>query len=783
MAVMMLLISSCTPELDSLDFDESILTTQKEATITSISKDRIAITFSPERSTAEIALSANRSWTAEIINSKADSWCSVSTTSGSKGNAIITISVNENNTYEERNASIVFKCGELTKTIVVTQKQNNAVLLSSNKVEISPDAQEIILEIKHNITFTYEISEDCKGWVYKTTSKGMTSDRLTFFVSANEDLYPREGTITVLSSVGNEVVKIYQLGAKPVIILSEPEIVIDSEGTTFKVEISSNVNVDCCIESGNDWISEISTKAISTNTFYFHAKSNETYEQRTGKIVFTNMENNLKETVLVEQMQKDAIVIAKSSYDVSEEGGTISITLGHNVDYDCNINVNWITQVQTKTFVEDNLLFEVQEYSSYGLREGTITFISTDKKIVQTVTICQVGHKLEYKDGDVVVLQESNFATGPDIVLLGDGFTEKDIMYGTYDAVMRQTYKNIFDVEPYNTLKDGFNVYYVNAVSPEHFDATITENGAINGNATTKFSVRFSKNDTHMEGDKTTVYDYARLALEDIDKRMHNATIVVIANLKTHAGTCHISIYRSDYGMGPSIAYCSLGRNESDRVKLIHHEVCGHGIGKLADEYFTGLGLDLYSLERKVNNLMLYHEMGLYRNADIDLDEDTRNEFQGDYKATDKNNVYWHDLFGTTNNYESDSVEALGLFKGGYGLMAFFCRPTEDSEKSIMINGTDRFNAISRRQIYYRYLRLSGIVNTDEYGTPQELNRFLQWDAENILPKIKNQTSISSTPKPPVKDDGFLPLHAPILHIMDEVSPNPNQKHHIMLQK
>ena len=148
--------------------------------------------------------------------------------------------------------------------------------------------------------------------------------------------------------------------------------------------------------------------------------------------------------------------------------------------------------------------------------------------------------------------------------------------------------------------------------------------------------------------------------------------------------------------------------------------------------------------------------------------------FNGTYPLTNESNVYWSDLFGTANNYESADVESLGVFEGAQTVKTGFCRPTEDGSESIMNNNTGIFNAISRRSIYYRYLHLSGQISGKQYGTSEELNRFLDWDANYILPKIKQSSAQASHQARERIDhvlynlDEPMPLHRPVLRFVED---------------
>ena len=367
-------------------------------------------------------------------------------------------------------------------------------------------------------------------------------------------------------------------------------------------------------------------------------------------------------------------------------------------------------------------------------------------------------------DGEVVTLQKGKGRL--DLVLMGDGFIKEDFDNGTYEKIMRQACEEFFSIEPFTTLKDGFNVFYVKTPSPERILATNTgSNGAVNTGHITKFSTTFTANSTSIEGDNDLVREYALKAFtSDAEERIKDATIVVIANQECRAGTCVNSWYSNngqDYGQANAIAYCALGTSQEERVELMHHEICGHGFGKLNDEYY-------YSWNTSMSTSLLeaqdeYHKAGLFRNVDKYIDQDLYDKLNGQYPQTNKSNVYWHDLFGTSNNYESENVESIGIFKGGNTYPFGFCRPTEDANMSIMNNNTGIFNAISRRAIYYRYRRLSGEVNSNSWGTEEELNAFLKWDAEKIMPKLNLPLKSRSNIEAQANISAKKPLAPPVL--------------------
>ncbi|MBP3601592.1 MAG: BACON domain-containing protein [Alistipes sp.] len=77
----------------------------------------------PNVNSTVIKFFAAEPWTAEVIITRADDWCSISPTSGDAGEATITVTTKTNKTPKERFAQIVIKSGETENTIKVIQKQ------------------------------------------------------------------------------------------------------------------------------------------------------------------------------------------------------------------------------------------------------------------------------------------------------------------------------------------------------------------------------------------------------------------------------------------------------------------------------------------------------------------------------------------------------------------------------------------------------------------------------------------------------------------------------------
>lgn len=369
--------------------------------------------FAEEGGEGTISFTASEAWSAEVINTRADSWVSIHPTSGGAGKATITVTTEPNDTPDDRSATIVIKSGTVEKTVKISQKQQDALTVTAATFEVGNEGGEIDIEVKANIDFEYEIDEAAKEWVEYKGTRAIETSTLTFAVAENDDVEKREAKIHITSGEFDETITIYQAGAEPTLVISQSEYAVPSVGETIVVEVASNVDVTVELPADADWISESTTRSVSTNTFYFDIAANEEYDQRTAEIKFSNADKGLSEVVTIVQAQKDAIVIAEDSYSVSGQGDAIEIAVGHNVEFDIEIDVDWISQVQTRALETSTLIFNVAQNETDAERSGTITFTSKDNdEISQVIAVKQEAgaSKIYYTstDGQVVGVSRDN---------------------------------------------------------------------------------------------------------------------------------------------------------------------------------------------------------------------------------------------------------------------------------------------------------------------------------------------------------------------------------------
>lgn len=326
-------------------------------------------------------------------------------------------------------------------------------------------------------------------------------------------------------------------------------------------------------------------------------------------------------------------------------------------------------------------------------------------------------------DGNVRTIQKASIGNGIDIVIIGDAFSDRLIADGTYDKYMNMAAEAIFDVEPYKSFRDFFNVYAVYAVSRDE--------KYYNNYGQTAMSCWFGEG-TRIVGNDYNALQYAMKAIHE--DRVYESTIIVAVNEHRYSGTCYMYYDRNnDYGTGLGVAYCALNNTDLDFCDVVRHEAGGHGFAKLSDEYGGNGSIN----EREKLDFITMSEMnGWYKNIDF---------------TDDPNSVKWSQFIADP----AYSSEKIGVYEGGATYDSGVFRPTENS---IMRYNKGTYNAPSREAIYYR-------INKLAFGAGWLYDRaeFLEYDRKNI------PEGSMGTKSAEVDSHLFIPLAPPVVRKMQEL--------------
>lgn len=340
----------------------------------------------------ELSFKTSAEWTAVPYHTVGN-WCTVNKTSGGKGSSTLIITASSNESYYERNTAIKIQCKDISRKIVITQKQKDAILVSSNKVEIGQEGGTRPLTVTANVDYEciVESGSDWISVVEEPKTKGIDTCGFYLEIAPNKYFEKRQGLVVVRSEQMVERIDVYQTGSVPFLLLSENEHVAKSSGDTVKIEVASNCDYLCELPE-LDWIYETESGLQSLYTHYFALKPNDSPQSRTVTVVFTNLYNGNKENLIITQLPKNAITTARSEYNLNTSKKEILLRLNSIVDFEVDIPVDWIhlsKRDSSKPYAYYDYLMVVDENKTQDMREAYVTFYNVES--AQRVIVRQDG--------------------------------------------------------------------------------------------------------------------------------------------------------------------------------------------------------------------------------------------------------------------------------------------------------------------------------------------------------------------------------------------------------
>lgn len=305
-------------------------------------------------------------------------------------------------------------------------------------------------------------------------------------------------------------------------------------------------------------------------------------------------------------------------------------------------------------------------------REGEIVFKLDEYDYTTTCRVAQYFY--EHEEDEEIILQTHSRGKGINLVFLGDGFDAENISNGDYLRVMNEQMERFFDIEPYRTYRDYFNVSTAIAVSQE------SGIGTVNTIRRTKFETTFAGG-VGLRGDYSAIFNYAMKVSPVDESNLNQSLIIVTPNTIDYGGITEM------WEDGSTIAFCPLSEDTYpyDARGIIQHEAGGHGFGKLGDEYIYHNGFIEFCCPLDFATLNHGKSLGWYENLSL---------------TGKMHEVPWAHLI-----FDDRYSDVVDIYEGGF----MHSRGVFRSEQnSCMNNNISYYNAISREAIVKRIMEYAG---------------------------------------------------------------------------
>ena len=271
-------------------------------------------------------------------------------------------------------------------TLSIRFDSSNLINISAGETKtlnytITSSSETVTIETFEQAGWKVEITEQTKltGTIAITAPNPIRDGKILIILTDAHNSYMK--TIT-LKGVGNTITTV------------QDTYTVNAAGGLLDVAVTANI--DYTIQIPQDAKTWLSVQSQGEN-IRFSVAENESYDGRSADITLAGVDGTTSCRVTITQLQKDAIILSESDYELTNEQQTLQVVLQSNTDLLVAIpeTDTWITHVSTRAMTERTLNFNIASNDGSQSRTGHITIQTTDKNVFQTITIVQKGEVAE----------------------------------------------------------------------------------------------------------------------------------------------------------------------------------------------------------------------------------------------------------------------------------------------------------------------------------------------------------------------------------------------------
>lgn len=160
------------------------------------------------------------------------------------------------------------------------EKTGPYINVDTESVELGTNGEAVSVNVSANCTWSLATSAE---WI--KVKRG--ADALTLLISAskNQGTESREGTVTLKAEGVSKTIKVKQAQMNVVNVIGDTQITMDSQPGQIEINVEFNTEFTSEITAGSEWLTIVSTKALSTKTITLKVAENNTKDTRQAQLV------------------------------------------------------------------------------------------------------------------------------------------------------------------------------------------------------------------------------------------------------------------------------------------------------------------------------------------------------------------------------------------------------------------------------------------------------------------------------------------------------------------
>lgn len=321
------------------------------------------------------------------------------------------------------------------------QSRIKELIINENNYNFDSDGGSYKREYRGEDLSCFKVSSNA-DWC--TATIDFAKSTMTVTVDENETFDPRTATVTISDVVDGVSKRTFTVSQAQcdAIQTGKNSYTVKTDGGTVSIKVQSNVSYKVDIaydEVAKDWITVPSskTRGLVETTVVLEVAKNTSQKVRNAAVRIYNEKSGVEDRVLITQEFTDYLDIDPIEYEIDERGGTVSVNVKSNADWDCFVEPEdtWAKKQTVKT-VSDEIKTQSFTISPFtekkSKRVTTVSFSNYfDKEI--DVTITQT-HYLYFEDSSVELMKgESKTLTPVNVKKWGLTWSSSDESVATVD--------------------------------------------------------------------------------------------------------------------------------------------------------------------------------------------------------------------------------------------------------------------------------------------------------------------------------------------------------------